>query len=174
MLDALLGPAPPRPGISNSPSAWRPFAPGFWAGAVSSIQGIEVAEDGYGTRRRGQPSGRQGQEVLSWLRVGIPAQPGEPARIVPWTGRAANLLQLFLFRLWLRAANVSPLKASSPLQLPDKPSAVTGAGAFLHQRTVQQSRGRRKGSASTRSKCQPRTPASSKSRSRALLSSSCQ
>lgn len=59
--------------ILNSPGAWMPFAPGFRAGAASSIQGVKDAEDGHSTWRCGQTTGK-GRRC--WLRVGTTAQPG--------------------------------------------------------------------------------------------------
>lgn len=89
--------------ISNSPSAWSPSAPGFWAGDASGIQGVEAA----GSVTAHGEGGR------SWLRVGVTAQPGmgQPVGLVPGAERAANLLQLFLCRLWLRAGDLSAGKA---------------------------------------------------------------
>lgn len=156
VLDAQLAPADPHP---KSSRCLEPFC--------SWILGWRCFRDsGSPSCRRGDsPGDVAGEGTGSWLRVGIRAQPetGETLGLVPWAGRAANLLQPFLCCLELRAGDLSPVKAPG-----QSLSAVLVLSSIQDPCTAGQSR--RGGSAAATSRCHPCIPASSRSCSHVLLS----
>lgn len=101
--------------ILNSPSAWMPFAPGFRAGAASSIQEVKDAEDSHSTWRCGQATGR-GRRC--WLRVWTAWGQGSQHGLYHGLGGQQTSCSDFSSDFWLREINPSPLKAKLTIAAP--------------------------------------------------------
>lgn len=115
----------------------------FWAGAASSVQGVEAAEDGHSMWRRGRPSSGKGQEVLAGGGGNCRGRGQESqGSLYRGLGEQQTSCSSFCSSFGLGRLISALRKQSSPLQLPDKALRCRRcrcSAPYQHQGTVQQS-----------------------------------